>query len=446
MKGRFFLVLTLIFCLLVGFAAANTVLDITGSLNVAENLEDFKIEITNLKINNSDKKDLISNDKQSFTFTGSGNDTLEYTVTNYSYQYDASIVLTCIPSDNITVEQINNLPAQSKNSKVITSTNTNEITCTINVEKISRTDYAEDMCKYVEGTVWTFDYTGAEQEFTVPCDGNYKIEAWGAQGGDIDPIVRNEYSSILINIYGGYGGYSTGNIILKDSKKLFVNIGGQGQLATYINSNPRGGYNGGGGGGLGNISYWINYRLKSAALSSAGGGGATHIATESGVLNTLKNKKDKIIIVAGGGGGATPAYVYSGHGGGISGTEGYVNSGATTKGATQTSGYDFGLGQNGHNSIQATTGDAEGSGGGGGGWYGGLSYQGTETNSDAAGSGGSGFIGNSALTSKLMYCYNCTESSDESTKTISTTCTSSTPTANCAKQGNGYAKITYLGK
>ena len=44
-----------------------------------------------------------------------------------------------------------------------------------------------------------------------------------------------------------------------------------------------------------------------------------------------------------------------------------------------------------------------------------------------------------------MYCYNCEESTEKSTKTISTTCTSETPTENCSKQGNGYARITYLG-
>ena len=114
-------IFVIVFLVTIGFAAANTVLDITGNINVAENIEDFKIEITNLKINNNDSKTLISKDKQSFTFTGSGNDTINYTVTNYSYQYDANISLICTPSENITVEQISNLPAQSKNSKGITS-------------------------------------------------------------------------------------------------------------------------------------------------------------------------------------------------------------------------------------------------------------------------------------------------------------------------------------
>lgn len=71
------------------------------------------------------------------------------------------------------------------------------------------------------------------------------------------------------------------------------------------------------------------------------------------------------------------------------------------------------------------------SGGGGASWGG-------------SAAGDSGYIGNSLLTEKAMYCYNCQESKDISTKTISTTCTSATPTANCSKQGNGYARITLV--
>lgn len=43
-----------------------------------------------------------------------------------------------------------------------------------------------------------------------------------------------------------------------------------------------------------------------------------------------------------------------------------------------------------------------------------------------------------------MYCYNCQESNEENTKTISTTCSEETPTENCAKKGNGYARITLV--
>lgn len=77
-------------------------------------------------------------------------------------------------------------------------------------------------------------------------------------------------------------------------------------------------------------------------------------------------------------------------------------------------------------------------GSGGGGYYGGGASWG------GSAGGGSGYIGNSLLTNKVMYCYNCLESSTENTKTISTTCKSSSPQENCAKEGNGYAIISYV--
>ena len=45
-----------------------------------------------------------------------------------------------------------------------------------------------------------------------------------------------------------------------------------------------------------------------------------------------------------------------------------------------------------------------------------------------------------------MTCYNCTTSTDASTKTESNTCYNTTATSDCSKEGNGYAKITYLGE
>ena len=43
-----------------------------------------------------------------------------------------------------------------------------------------------------------------------------------------------------------------------------------------------------------------------------------------------------------------------------------------------------------------------------------------------------------------MYCYKCTTSSEYANKTETTKCNEETPTENCAKTGNGYAKISYV--
>ena len=69
-----------------------------------------------------------------------------------------------------------------------------------------------------------------------------------------------------------------------------------------------------------------------------------------------------------------------------------------------------------------------------------------KSGSKTSGSGGSGYIGNTLLKNKSMYCYNCEESSEESTKTIKTIDVSEIPTSKYSKIGNGYARITYMGE
>ncbi len=267
---------------------------------------------------------------------------------------------------------------------------------------------------YAGETIFNFNYTGAEQIFTVPVSGTYKLETWGASG--------------VISHWGGqsgYGGYSTGLIHLNKSDLVFLNIGGSG-------SNR--GYNGGDSSECDNLS---------------SGGGATHIATKSGLLSSLENYISDILIVSGGGGGAERQA--AGSGGGITGNNGFSitndgnlfgTGGSQIAGGTGSIHADnpakfdvkgsFGQGGCGRSTLDSGP-------NGGGGFYGG----GATTLLGGAG-GGSGYIGNSLLTDKTMYCYNCQESSEESTKTISTTCNEETPTENCAKKGNGYARITLI--
>lgn len=268
-----------------------------------------------------------------------------------------------------------------------------------------------------------YDYTGDVQKFTVPKSGVYKLEVWGAEGGS-----NNEND-------GGYGGYASGLISLAQGDNLNIAIGG-------TTTSKTGGYNGGGAGGNGSGSYG----------SGLGGGGATSITSSlinDGQLANYENNKDAILIVAGGGGGVNVACAsFGGSGGGMNGAKNAVRtdgrSGGNSNYGTQTSGYAFGQGQPGKSKGGYANCGSEGNGGGGGGFYGGFSYQGTGQYSNESGGGGSGYIGNSLLTSKTMYCYSCTESTDESTKTISTTCSEKNPTENCAKKGNGYARITFI--
>ena len=280
------------------------------------------------------------------------------------------------------------------------------------------------------------DYSNQIQTKTITEPGYYKLETWGAQGGD-------SYIAGDANYRGGYGGYSTGIIKLERATNLYVVIGGSGQRCVCSTSQTCCGENGGFNGGGKSLQY------TKGSTYYGSGGGATHIATIAGLLSELENNKDSIILVSGGGGGAsnwqgaaTAGYNHlGGDAGGISGMKGtysrtdrnYTCTGGTQTAAgtgSHTTGNGFGLGAY----AQAAYGPGSGAG-----YYGGG-------DSETSSCGGSGYIGNPLLANKSMYCYNCTTSSEESTKTFTTTCHSANATENCAKEGNGYAIITYIGE
>ena len=338
--------------------------------------------------------------------------------------------------NSITQLETTTIEAQDKVNKSVEVSN-NGMKCSLKIKKISRTEKKV----YTGPTEWTFDYTGGEQTFIAPATGTYKLETWGASGG----TANAKYA------IGGYGGYSTGNIKLSNGKELFINVGGKGESNNNIRTgSTSGGYNGGG------IAGSCTLDVKYGVMYIASGGGATHVATNSGVLSSLENSKSNIIIVSGGGGGGFyhdnhtyNSFGNGGNAGGYIGNDGQINNTSYSKGfgGTQTNygtesnpsvltkytAAGFGFGANGITSNQPSCGGGSGFYGGGPGLFAGCG-------------GGSGYIGNSLLTDKSMYCYNCQESTDESTKTISTTCTSVTPTENCAKIGNGYARITLISK
>lgn len=133
--------------------------------------------------------------------------------------------------------------------------------------------------------VANFNYTGAVQSFTIPLYGTSKLECWGAQGGP---------TSISASYTGGLGGYSYGNSFFSQDKNLYIYVGGAGVGATDMYQSLAGGYNGGG-----NVTgdNTVNHYTGS-------GGGATHIASASGLLSTLSSNTSAVLIVAGGGGGA----------------------------------------------------------------------------------------------------------------------------------------------
>jgi len=288
-----------------------------------------------------------------------------------------------------------------------------------NIEQIYQSKINTE--KEPEQKEFIFDYTGTEQTFTAPASGIYKLQVWGAQGGQGGP-----------SNLGGKGGYSTGNITLTKGQSIYVYVGGQGIGATTTSTTTKenaGGYNGGGS----------SYQVGTGGPRGSGGG-ATDIRF---VPNTDPLNSSSLlsrVIVAGGGGGSlyynNTSYT-SGVGGGTSGTNGTVG-----KGGTQTaggSGYEqyvaAGFGYGGYKSSNSTSTIA----GGGGGWYGGGA-------GNAAG-GGSGFIWTSATASNVPSGYSVETKyylTEASTIAGNAEFDSPTGTKETGHAGNGYAKITWL--
>ena len=295
-----------------------------------------------------------------------------------------------------------------------------------------KTGYNDDV------KIYFANYTGSEQTFKVPVTGKYKLEVWGAQGGSYNETY-----------FGGYGGYSVAYANLTKDDILYINVGGKGvDYNKIVNGTNSGGYNGGGN------AYAITGNCGNYGGS---GGGATSIATASGLIKNIDI--DDILIIAGGGGGSARRhcndgdynYENGGSGGGYIGGSKTLQyglySGTVAVGGSQenggtggTTGSETGMvaGSFGQGGQTSRTGGYTNSAGGGGGLYGGGNGM------FVGAGGGSGYIANENLLNAKMFCYVCDETDSRSERTISTENVSENPVSNYTKKNNGYAIITLV--
>ena len=91
------------------------------------------------------------------------------------------------------------------------------------------------------------NYTGAEQIFEIQTSGNYRIELYGASGGNSHFPIPGDYPYESVTQYGGKGGYSKGDISLTEGTILYFYVGGAGgPYDENDTETDEGGWNGGG--------------------------------------------------------------------------------------------------------------------------------------------------------------------------------------------------------
>ena len=354
---------------------------------------------------NSPKKIILDNDKI-VTYQGSNFTNPGY----YVYTRD-------------TKEMSQNDPNVEITGRVDTSKIGNYyLTYTLRDEDENMLDQVVCSVKVIKST-YEFTYSGNTQEFTTPVSGIYKIELWGAEGGGISSMT-------------GKGGYTTGQIELRENTVLFVNVGGKGTISTnYAASN--GGFNGGGKSGSPSIVGSTN--STETNMKAGSGGGATD-------LRLTNNNLSSRIAVAGGGGGAgsknDSVFVYvGGAGGGIAGkpalsaAESYVGGVGTQASGGAKPSYTTnmttmptaGTSLNGGNGGTYQSGNViYATGGGGGGYYGGAGGS-----RYAGGSGGSGYCGDTITNCNLI----------DGTSAVPLTTGSDYETGHT---GNGFVRLTLV--
>lgn len=275
------------------------------------------------------------------------------------------------------------------------------------------------------GAVMNFDYTGSVQTTTLT-PGRYKLECWGAQGGN-----SNQSNGTYGN--GGKGGYSTGILNVSTNTTIYITVGGQGQNGV-LNTRTAGGFNGGGDG----------YGTNNSGVGG-GGGGASDISLMSPVfshssyfINNIRDTNSLLsrIIVAGGGGSAgydvSNNAANGGAGGGTTGQDGLSNRVYHGTGGKQTT---FGTGGSSEEpnrySVQAKFGCGASA----------------SNSTDVAPGGGSGYV--YTPTTASNYPSGCLLNSAyylSNAQTIAGNQSFSSPTGGTetGHSGNGYVRITKL--
>ena len=141
------------------------------------------------------------------------------TATTDPSNYDGANISWTIADTSIATVSVSGKTATIKSTSKIGQT-----TLTVSAGGITKTVNVS----VVNFTTQTYSYTGTVQQVDLPA-GTYKLEVWGAQGGNASSYV------------GGKGGYSVGNLRLNNNSKIYVYVGGKG-------SNNVAGFNGGGAG------------------------------------------------------------------------------------------------------------------------------------------------------------------------------------------------------
>ena len=252
----------------IGFASISTTLILNGNAKVSENNEDFSVIFTAASIDGNDVYTTAVDDtKKIITFTTSELKTLNqtsilaYEVTNNSSNYDANVIVTCVPKEGTTAKytSIKNklendaTEVKAKSSvkgtltitldKVAIESVTEEYTCKLEFDAVERDTLgsSEPTYYYAFGTPTTestTDYTTLGKNVFVRL-GSDDLKAVCINDNGLFCIKPNDYDNskeALKNHFGESACSAFGSSFSCSSAAFSCNAGSNGSVSCFGSS------------------------------------------------------------------------------------------------------------------------------------------------------------------------------------------------------------------
>ena len=187
MKKKSMLIVAIIL-MSIGFAAISTTLIINGNANVSENQDDFSVIFTAATLDGKDVySSVVDETKKTITFTTSELKTLNqssvlsYEVTNNSSNYDANVIVTCVPKEGTTAKYTSIKNKLENDATVVKAKETLNGTLTVTLDKTSTEEVSEEyVCK--------LEFNAVERE-TI--------------GVELTQFQKDSWSTIATNVKSG---------------------------------------------------------------------------------------------------------------------------------------------------------------------------------------------------------------------------------------------------
>ena len=193
----------------IGFAAISTTLIINGSTKVSENHEDFSVIFTAASIDGKDVySTAVDETKKIITFTTSELKTLNqtsiltYEVTNNSSNYDAEVIVTCVPKTGTTAKYTSIKNKLENDATVVKAKSSVNGTLTVTLDKVATETVTEEYtCK--------LEFNAVERD---------------TLGKEISAFASDSWSKIAANVRNG----NTSKYNVGDTKEVDL-----GELGTH---------------------------------------------------------------------------------------------------------------------------------------------------------------------------------------------------------------------